>query len=94
MLVGTPPFETPEKKVEVTYQKIRELSYEFPSNVNLSESCKDLISRILVSDPEKRLTIAEIRSHLWFQGYVPRSLPPHALVEVPPWKGHLLVSSR
>jgi serine/threonine protein kinase len=32
----------------------------------LSESSKDLVSKILVNDPQRRLSIDSIRSHPWF----------------------------
>jgi serine/threonine-protein kinase SRK2 len=32
----------------------------------ISDSCKDLIEGLLVADPAKRLTIADIYQHPWF----------------------------
>lgn len=55
MILGRPPFETPD--VKQTYKKIRENNYAFPDNIAISETAKDLISKILVSDPLKRPTI-------------------------------------
>jgi len=55
MILGRPPFETPD--VKQTYKKIRENNYSFPENIAISEAAKDLISKILVSDPLKRPTI-------------------------------------
>ncbi|KAK5782630.1 hypothetical protein PVK06_037135 [Gossypium arboreum] len=46
--------------------------YTIPSH--LSSGARDLIARILVVDPTKRLTIPEIRQHPWFQPYLPRYL--------------------
>jgi polo-like kinase 1 len=46
MLIGKPPFETPE--VKTTYRKIKMNNYSFPENVQISESSKNLITRILV----------------------------------------------
>ncbi|MCI25048.1 SNF1-related protein kinase catalytic subunit alpha KIN10, partial [Trifolium medium] len=42
----------------------------------------DLIPRLLVVDPMKRMTIPEIRQHPWFQVHLPRYLavpPPDTL---------------
>ena len=36
--------------------------YEFPASKPVSEECKDILSRILVADPAKRITIAEIQA--------------------------------
>ena len=41
MLIGRPPFETPD--VKQTYKRIRENNYSFPEHVILTESAKDLI---------------------------------------------------
>jgi len=43
----------------------------------VSESATDLIAKILTTDPEKRISIAEIRSHPWF------NLVPDTLSEKP-----------
>jgi serine/threonine protein kinase len=32
----------------------------------ISAEAKDLIKRILTTDPEKRITIEEIKTHPWF----------------------------
>ena len=55
LLIGKPPFETPD--VKTTYKKIRMNSYSFPEHVVVSESAKNLITKILVLDPSKRPTI-------------------------------------
>ncbi|MBA0740837.1 hypothetical protein Gogos_014022 [Gossypium gossypioides] len=46
--------------------------YTIPSH--LSPGARDLIARILIVDPTKRLTIPGIRQHPWFQPYLPRYL--------------------
>ncbi|KAK4481785.1 hypothetical protein RD792_012696 [Penstemon davidsonii] len=43
---------------------------------HLSESAQDLISRIIVLDPMKRISIREIRLHPWFQ----KNLPPYVSI--------------
>ncbi|KAG2710182.1 hypothetical protein I3760_04G014300 [Carya illinoinensis] len=50
--------------------------YTLPSH--LSSGARDLIPRMLVVDPMKRMTIPEIRQHQWFQSHLPRYLavPP------------------
>jgi serine/threonine protein kinase len=47
-------------------------AYSIPADKAISEECKDLIRRILVVDPAKRFSIAEIWSHRWVQ----KGLPP------------------
>jgi serine/threonine protein kinase len=60
-LVGTPPFF--DKSINETYRKIARVDYTFPPH--LSESSKDLISKLLVKDPSKRLPLAQVRLHPW-----------------------------
>ena len=57
-MIGRPPFETNDTKA--TYRRILKANYAFPSNVPISEEAKELIKKILVLDPAKRLTIDEI----------------------------------
>ncbi|PPR86180.1 hypothetical protein GOBAR_AA34515 [Gossypium barbadense] len=71
LLCGTLPFE--DDNFPNLYKKIKEAGvYTIPSH--LSSGARDLIARILVVDPTKRLTIPEIRQHPWFQPYLPRYL--------------------
>ena len=62
MLCGYLPFE--DKNNDALFDKILECNLEFPEY--LSEDSKDLISKILVVDPEKRITIPQIKQHKFF----------------------------
>ena len=62
MLCGYLPFEDPDN--EVLFKKILECKLEFPSYVN--QLSIDLIGKILVTDPEKRITIKEIKEHPFY----------------------------
>lgn len=64
MLVGKPPFETTE--INKTYKRISSNDWSFPSNVELSETSKDLITKILRTDPARRPVIDEILDHDFF----------------------------
>lgn len=59
---GYLPFEDPD--TSELYRKI--LSVEYDMSDHVSEDVADLISRILTTDPDKRITIPEIRRHPWF----------------------------
>lgn len=48
------------------------MDYEFPAHVRASKECRDMLSRILVSEPKKRITIPEIQRHPWYV----KDLPP------------------
>ena len=65
-------------------------AYSFPENVPLSEASKNLITRILITDPSKRLTLTEILAHEFFnQGNtIPKILPPSTLA-CPPSASYL-----
>ncbi|GAB9468808.1 hypothetical protein Gpo141_00006115 [Globisporangium polare] len=63
------PFD--DESIPNLFKKIRGGMYSLPSH--LSEMARDLIPRMLVVDPMKRITIPEIRQHPWFQ----IDLPPY-----------------
>lgn len=65
-LVGKPPFETSD--VKSTYKLIKSNTYSFPDRVHISESAKNLIRRILQSEPQHRPSIDEVLMDEWFQG--------------------------
>lgn len=46
-------------------QRVIHGDYTFPSSIPVSDACKDLLSRILVVDPNKRIDIKGIQSHPW-----------------------------
>ncbi|CAD8162446.1 unnamed protein product [Paramecium pentaurelia] len=75
MLIGKPPFETPD--VKTTYKKIRQNLYSFPEHVLISDPAKSLISRILNLDPAQRPTLDEIMAHPFMNtgGTIPKTLP-------------------
>ncbi|KAK8587627.1 hypothetical protein V6N13_086608 [Hibiscus sabdariffa] len=74
MLVGAYPFEDPEdpKIFRKTIQRILSVHYSIPDYVRVSKECKHLLSRIFVADPEKRITIPEIKQHPWFLKNMPK----------------------
>jgi serine/threonine protein kinase len=82
MIVGRPPFEC--KDVKSTYKKILSNTYEYPDSVVVCDLAKMLISEILQTRPEKRLTVAQIRDHQYFRtGFTPTWLPTTALTQIP-----------
>jgi serine/threonine protein kinase len=84
MLVGKPPFET--SNVKETYERIRANSYKFPSDLQISDEARDLISLTLVPIPDNRPKLAAMARHPWFTGpqaVIPRRIPRSALKSVP-----------
>ncbi|KAL6885923.1 hypothetical protein ACP4OV_010184 [Aristida adscensionis] len=76
MLVGAYPFEDPDdpKNFRKTIGRIMSIQYKIPEYVHVSQDCKELLSRIFVANPAKRITIREIRNHPWFLKNLPREL--------------------
>ena len=62
MLCGFLPFE--DKNNEILFKKIRRCKLEFPHYISLIS--KDLIKKILVTNPDKRISIKEIKKHPFF----------------------------
>jgi len=52
-------------------ERIQKVDYRFPENIPVSSDCRDLISKILVADVSKRLTIEQIQAHPWYQVDLP-----------------------
>ena len=63
MSCGYLPFEDPN--TNKLYKKILSCDYLLPGFI--SANCKDLIKKILNTDPQSRITIRGIREHDWFQ---------------------------
>ncbi|XP_047311062.1 SNF1-related protein kinase catalytic subunit alpha KIN10-like [Impatiens glandulifera] len=70
LLCGTLPFD--DENIPNLFKKIKGGIYTLPSH--LSPGARDLIPRMLVVNPMKRITIPEIRQHSWFQAHLPRYL--------------------
>lgn len=64
LLAGRPPFKAPNEYL--TFQKIVHLDYEFPSG--FPPVARDLVERLLVVDPARRLPIEHIKNHEFFTG--------------------------
>ncbi|KAF2795902.1 kinase-like protein [Melanomma pulvis-pyrius CBS 109.77] len=63
-LVGEAPFEDTQV---MTYRKIARGEYTVPNFV--SAEAKDLIKRLLVIDPEKRIPLEDVETHPWIVKY-------------------------
>ncbi|XP_073004704.1 serine/threonine-protein kinase SAPK7 [Typha latifolia] len=76
MLVGAYPFEDPDdpRNFRKTIGRIMSVQYKIPDYVHISQDCRQLISRIFVASPARRITIREIRNHPWFLKNLPREL--------------------
>lgn len=66
-LVGSPPFD--EEDQQQTYQRIRDVDLRFPSYI--SDEAKDLISKLLIKQPNGRLSLDEVLRHPFIRKYNP-----------------------
>ena len=65
MACGELPFE--DDNIQRLLQKIIYTKPQFPSS--MSPQLKDLITRMLTKEPEKRITLAKIKEHPWFSQF-------------------------
>ncbi|OBZ88240.1 Serine/threonine-protein kinase GIN4 [Choanephora cucurbitarum] len=79
LLTGHLPFD--DENIRQLLKKVRSGRYVMPDNI--SRSAQDLIQRILVVDPSKRLNMQQIMLHPWFREVEPFNL--HTL-PIPPTK--------
>lgn len=70
MLVGAYPFEDPAapKDFRSTIARIMAIKYSYPQGLKLTPEVKDLLAKVFVLDPSKRLTVPGIVAHPWFGG--------------------------
>ncbi|XAR62139.1 Non-specific serine/threonine protein kinase [Bertholletia excelsa] len=76
MLVGAYPFEDPAdpKNLRKSIVRILNVQYSIPNYIEISIECRHLLSRIFVANPEKRITVPEIKKHPWFLTNLPIEL--------------------
>ena len=83
MLFGQYPFEAVHQgqvantqRVQTMMNRILQMQWSIPGNVDISDDCRDLLSRMMVADPGSRLSMQQIQRHPWFVA----NLPPDALL--------------
>ena len=67
MVCGELPFDDENNNMKNIVYKIKNGKYTLPDN--LSPLCKDLIKRILEANPDKRITLEEIKNHKWVNSF-------------------------
>lgn len=65
LLSGCPPFFDEDNFL--LFEKIKKVQYNFdaPTWENVSDEAKDVINRLLVAEPDKRMTPDEFLDHPW-----------------------------
>jgi serine/threonine protein kinase len=66
-LTGCFPFYEEGKNYSALYQKIINVDYYFPDEPKLTPEAKDFIRKLLVKEPEKRMTPPDCRLHPWLK---------------------------
>lgn len=80
LLYGRPPFETSD--VKKTYKRIRECQYTFNEDIPVSANAKNLIAKLLVVDPSKRLTLDQVLVHPFMTANrIPKQMPASVLTQ-------------
>ncbi|KAL1289984.1 hypothetical protein AAHE18_20G096700 [Arachis hypogaea] len=76
MLVGGYPFEDSDdpRNFKETLKRILNAHYFIPNYVRVSKDCGHLLSQIFVANPEKRITIPEVKMHPWYLNNLPEEL--------------------
>ena len=69
MICGSLPFD--DEQLAVLFMKIKQGNYRMP--VEIPPDCKDLIRRMLQTNPVKRIKLSEIKQHRWYV----QDLPPY-----------------
>lgn len=64
LLAGRPPFKAANEYL--TFQKIVALEYEFPRG--FPDIARDLVERLLVLEPTRRLSLENVKAHPFFEG--------------------------
>lgn len=71
LLCGFPPFY--EEELPKLFALIMGGKFDFPSPWwdGISAGAKDLVKKLLVVEPKRRATAAEVLAHAWIQGQAP-----------------------
>jgi len=70
MVSGKYPFEfSQDDDLIDLYDRISKAEFQMPEGID--DDLKDLFSKILEKDPEKRLSIRQIKEHRWVKSYFP-----------------------
>ncbi len=69
MLFGRYPFNARERDYA---KKIVKAQYVVPEDIPVSSECVDLLTRVLVADPNARLSMEDIKMHDWFIQDLPK----------------------
>lgn len=77
LLCGYPPFYDPGEQQSKLFEQITAGKYEFPAQDwdGISTEAKDFIQKILVTDPQRRMTSKECLQHKWLVNNAQKNVP-------------------
>ena len=68
LLSGSLPFDHESQKETIKMTLENKLEFDLPCWSNISDSCKELLTKLLTKDPKKRITLDQCLKHSWFNG--------------------------
>eukprot|EP01026_Neomeris_dumetosa_P062824 TRINITY_DN5955_c0_g1_i17.p1 TRINITY_DN5955_c0_g1~~TRINITY_DN5955_c0_g1_i17.p1 ORF type:complete len:514 (-),score=74.43 TRINITY_DN5955_c0_g1_i17:1536-3002(-) len=71
LLVTSYPFDPRKYSQPMLFELIRKANYKFPTNCDISQEARRLVSCMIKPDPKKRYSIDEVVAHPWFQKNLP-----------------------
>ena len=74
ILTGDYPYEGRDDQPYTTVGKIMQAQYVLPTDLDLSDSAKDLLRQLFSIDPVQRISIRGIKQHPWFTKALPVAL--------------------
>ena len=73
LLIGSPPFDG-DNDSEIWKKIINdEIDYSSPNMKKLSPEAIDLLQKVLIKNPDKRLSASEALEHIWIKKYAPHT---------------------
>lgn len=82
MIAGKPPFKASNEYL--TFQKVQKLQYAF--SAGFPTIIRDLVKRILLKQPEKRLEIKDIKTHMFYDDVDFKNIWQMEPPEIQPYK--------
>jgi serine/threonine protein kinase len=68
LLSGSLPFDHESQKETIRMTLENKLEFDLPCWTKISDMCKDLLTKLLMKDPKKRITLEAALKHPWFKG--------------------------
>ena len=67
LLSGSLPFDHESQKQTIKMTLESKLEFDLACWDKVSETCKDLLKKLLMKDPKARITLEDVLNHKWFE---------------------------